>query len=298
MAGIIGATRREKGNVIPGVAIATALMPPLCTAGYGIATGHLYYFLGAIYLFFINSVFICIATVLILRFMKFRRHVFADQARGRRVTGYIVLTVAVTVIPSIWLGYRIVQKAVFENAAEAYVRKEFNFINTQVVSKAFTFDTKPPRIELLLIGRVLDSLQIDTLEQRLSRHDLKGTRLVVRQGLDARQEIDFAQVKASILNEVFKYEDTAVVPAITPPPPVSPSDIAPELAALFPQVRSFSLNKVAVFATDSLGKIDSSMMLIADAESPIKQADQDRLQEWLQAKFAPDSVQIVIRLSK
>ena len=70
MAGIVAGTRKNKGNVIPGVAIATALMPPLCTAGFGLATGHMLYFLGAIYLFFINSLFICIATYIIVQVFK------------------------------------------------------------------------------------------------------------------------------------------------------------------------------------------------------------------------------------
>ena len=58
LAGVVALSTKEKGNVIPGVAIATALMPPLCTAGYGLASGNLIYFLGAFYLYFINSVFI------------------------------------------------------------------------------------------------------------------------------------------------------------------------------------------------------------------------------------------------
>lgn len=68
-AGMIGVTRKEKTNVIPGVAIATALMPPLCTAGYGIATMQLKYFLGAMYLFFINTFFICLSTLIVAKIL-------------------------------------------------------------------------------------------------------------------------------------------------------------------------------------------------------------------------------------
>ena len=78
LAGIIAITRKDKGNAIPGVAIATALMPPLCTAGYGIASGNFLFFLGSFYLFFINSVFISLSTFLIVRFLKFPQINFVD----------------------------------------------------------------------------------------------------------------------------------------------------------------------------------------------------------------------------
>jgi uncharacterized hydrophobic protein (TIGR00271 family) len=81
LAGIIAVSTKEKGNVIPGAAIATALMPPLCTAGFGLATGNIFYFLGAFYLYFINSVFISLATFLGVRFMHFKRKTFVDNQR-------------------------------------------------------------------------------------------------------------------------------------------------------------------------------------------------------------------------
>lgn len=84
LAGVVAISTKEKGNVIPGVAIATALMPPLCTAGYGLAIGNLVYFLGAFYLYFINSVFISLATFLGVRVMHFQHKVFIDKNREKR----------------------------------------------------------------------------------------------------------------------------------------------------------------------------------------------------------------------
>ena len=83
LAGVTALSTKEKGNVIPGVAIATALMPPLCTAGYGLATGNLIYFLGAFYLYFINSVFISLATFIGVRVMHFQRKEFVDKNREK-----------------------------------------------------------------------------------------------------------------------------------------------------------------------------------------------------------------------
>ena len=101
LAGIVALATKEKGNVIPGVAIATALMPPLCTAGFGIATGNLLYFLGAFYLYFINSVFISLATYIGVRVMHFQRKQFVDKAREKLVKRYIIWITIGTMCPAI-----------------------------------------------------------------------------------------------------------------------------------------------------------------------------------------------------
>lgn len=298
LAGAVGVTRKEKSNTIPGVAIATALMPPLCTAGFGLATGHYYYLFGALYLFFINSVFICIATLLVLRFMNFHKRAFPSEARRKRVTRYIWFVVFVTVTPSIWLAYRIVQKAVFENAAQNYVQKEFSFPRTQVVSKNFLYYTKPKAIELLLIGQVLDSATIDTLRQRLALYNLKNTRLVLRQGLDASKEIDFAQIKASILDEVFKDEDSIKIVSAANVTTTGLLDLRSEIKALFPQIVAYSISSAAVIRTDSIGIRDSVIMINASGRRPLGVLDQQKLKRWLATKLATDSVQLVYRQTK
>lgn len=109
LAGVTALSTKEKGNVIPGVAIATALMPPLCTAGYGLATGNLIYFLGAFYLYFINSVFISLATFIGVRVMHFQRKEFVDKNREKKVRKYIVLIAIVTMCPAVYLTVGIIQ---------------------------------------------------------------------------------------------------------------------------------------------------------------------------------------------
>ena len=96
LTGIVAGSRKEKSNAIPGVAIATALMPPLCTAGYGLANGNLFYFVGAFYLFFINSVFITVSTFLIVRFLKYPKHQFETPKREKQVKRYILIFVLIS----------------------------------------------------------------------------------------------------------------------------------------------------------------------------------------------------------
>ena len=297
LAGIVGMTRKEKTNVIPGVAIATALMPPLCTAGFGIANGNWLYFLGAIYLFFINSVFICIATVMIVRYMGFHKRQYEDEAKRRRMTRNLIIVVILTVLPSIWLAYRIVQKAVFENAAQSFVSNEFQFATTQVINKNYVFDNKTPRIELLLIGRQLDSNTLADLRQRMKNYKLDHVRLVIHQGLDAQQQVDFSQIKASIFEDVFKRTDSIYErQGAAPPPPAAPTDnLKPELAALFPQIVSYSVSWVHFIPTDTSKTSDSIRLVVANSGAAMSTKELNRMEEWLRMRFKEDSVQVIYR---
>ena len=126
LAGVTALSTKEKGNVIPGVAIATALMPPLCTAGYGLATGNLIYFLGAFYLYFINSVFISLATFLGVRVMHFQRKEFVDKEREKLVKKYIVIITLATMCPAIYLTYGIVKNTIYTASANNFISEEGN----------------------------------------------------------------------------------------------------------------------------------------------------------------------------
>ena len=111
LAGCIGSTRKDKANnVIPGVAIATALMPPLCTAGYGLATGQYAYFFGAFYLFTLNTYFICLASVLVLMILKVPRHTVLHESARKKVKRRIVVMTVIILLPSIFFAARLVEK--------------------------------------------------------------------------------------------------------------------------------------------------------------------------------------------
>jgi len=121
LAGIVAISSKHKGNVIPGVAIATALMPPLCTSGYGLATGQFEYFFGAMYLFTINTVFIAISSVVVSQILKFPITTLVDSAQKKRVNRWICFEISLVLIPSIFFGYRLVQKEKFNENASRYV---------------------------------------------------------------------------------------------------------------------------------------------------------------------------------
>jgi uncharacterized hydrophobic protein (TIGR00271 family) len=293
MAGMVAATRKEKSNVIPGVAIATALMPPLCTAGFGIAMGNWYFFLGAIYLYFINSVFIAIAAFVIARYVKLQRHHFDDRATEKKVNRYIIAIVIITILPSIIMAYRIVDKSIFETNARKFVAEQFNFDNTQVVSKSFAYSTKLKSIEVLLIGAELDKHMLDTLSKKLAHYNLKGVELHVRQGLNAQQHIDLSQIKASILEDVFNQvpkKDT--VHTVTLKPSLEDSTVLKEMKVLYPQIRSYGLSKVVLQWTDTL-KVDTQRIALIRFQKRLPVSEIKKLQEWLQVRYKQRSIKVI-----
>ncbi len=200
LAGIVAGSRKEKSNAIPGVAIATALMPPLCTAGYGMANGNWDFFFGAMYLFFINSVFISIATYVIIRLMKYSKKEFMDINRERKVKRYIYIFALLTVLPSVYTAYKMVNKSVFNSHAQQFVDQEFNFDKTKVISKTFKYTGDENVIEVSLYGDWISEDVIESLNKKVASRFV-NTELKVYQSGD--NEIDEETIKS--INSELKY---------------------------------------------------------------------------------------------
>ena len=178
-AGIIGQTRKEKSNVIPGVAIATALMPPLCTAGYGLAHFQWSYFFGALYLFFINGFFICITAIIVLKYLKVPTYKQLSNKALKKIHRSIATVAIITMIPSIYLGYDIVSNSLETSNADSFLKNEFNFKETQMLSNNVNIDKNT--ISVSLIGKHLDDAQINKLNDRLKAYSLKNYKLDITQ---------------------------------------------------------------------------------------------------------------------
>lgn len=207
LAGVIGVTRHVKSNLIPGVAIATALMPPLCTAGYGLSVGNWQYFGGAIYLFAINCVFIAIATLMMVRFMGLPNvKLLPERSRLKRRTiiGMIVLC---TLIPSIYLAVDLVRKEIFESNTSRFLSKTFRLMpNVLVISHQS--DHRNRQISINLTGDRLAEGEIMSLQNRLNEFNLVDTQLIVMQ---SGQEIpDINAVKNDLLSEFKKFNYSGI----------------------------------------------------------------------------------------
>ncbi len=181
LAGMIGHTRTKHSNVIPGVAIATALMPPLCTAGYGIATGQLDFFLGAFYLFIINTLFIAISTAIITLVLRVPYHRSISAKKQRRVNAIIITIAVVVIIPSVFIGARTVYKSYMQTNITNYLEKEFAFSDTQIVQSEYNIDDKT--ISVSLVGSTVSDDVIEMLKGQLERYDLGDYTLRVTQNI-------------------------------------------------------------------------------------------------------------------
>lgn len=205
-AGIVAGSRREKTNVIPGVAIATALMPPLCTAGYGLASGNAQYFFGAFYLFFINSVFISLSTYVFVRLQKFPKVHFVNPDVERRVKMYITTFSLLTVIPSVWLGYKVVQESFFRGRVQSYINTEFVFDRTQVLSSKATFAGDSSKVEITLYGDPVEEGKLAELRKKAVAYGLSATSVHVYQSTDATRDLATASqsLRVGIIEDLYK----------------------------------------------------------------------------------------------
>ncbi|RYY24356.1 MAG: TIGR00341 family protein [Sphingobacteriaceae bacterium] len=295
MAGMVAASRKERSNVVPGVAIATALMPPLCTAGFGLATGNWYFFLGALYLYFINSVFIAIATFLMARYLKMSKKQFKNSGIERRVTRYMMVIVVITILPSILMAFRIVDKSIFETNARKFVDEQFVFQKTQVVSRSYNYSSNNKSIDLLLIGEDLDKTAIDSLTRNLAAYKLKGIKLNIRQGLNAKQQIDFSQIKASILEDVFSnIPKTDTTNTTSNTAIITDTAVLVELKVLYPAIRSFGSSNMIIHQANTF-KADTTKVAVADFSRTLKRADVSKLQAWLRARYQSGNIKLVVQ---
>ncbi len=206
LAGIVGITRQEKSNVIPGVAIATALMPPVCTAGFGIATGQWQFAGGALYLYAINCVFISLATVVGIRALRLRRHGFANQKTEKRVKATLLALALITSVPSGYLALDLVRQEVFRAKAQEFVDREFIFDKSQLVDTKIDPDKRV--IDLSILGEPISPEALHHIEAKLATANLEGTKLVLHQAGENR--IDLTALKSSLLSDLLRESQDTV----------------------------------------------------------------------------------------
>lgn len=295
LAGIVAASRKqEKVTVVSGVAIATALMPPLCTAGYGLATGQFKYFFGAFYLFFINSFFIALATFIITRYLKFPRKTYVNPIREVRVKRMILLFAIVTVIPSIFIAIKVVKESSFNNQAIRYVaaiQKSPLFEEVYILNVDKVYTSEEQIITLSLMGKILTSEQIDILKSRLSDFSLNNVHLVIKQ-TESSTSLD-VNLQAGVLQKIIENKDRvierkdSIIYSIEKElekermkTEISSVQLMREVVALYPTVKKFSyVSTIQVDAkTMQTDTIPTVVMVWKD--KPTREV-QTHIREWL-----------------
>lgn len=299
--GILALSTKGKGNVIPGVAIATALMPPLCTAGYGLAMGKASFFFGAFYLFFINTVFISLATYLGVRMMHFRRKQFVNAERLKVVNRYILGVVVLTMLPAGYMTVGIIGKSVTENNIRKFVKNECSFPGTQIISQST--NEKSKTLNLVAVGKSISSQQISRARTMMGEYQLDDYRLNIIQGSQS-DSILLSQALASAnttteaskqkmveqsarIQELEKrlegYEHYASLGA----------EIGKETRTVWPGVTAVSVSRVADWKTDTT-KASHYVMAVVSTQRVLSASERARMQSWLKERTHADSLRLIV----
>lgn len=300
-AGILALSTGGKGNVIPGVAIATALMPPLCTAGYGLAMGEWSFFFGACYLFFINTVFIALATYVGVRLLQFKPKQFVDKGRLAVVNRYIAVIVVVTMLPAVYMTTQIIRQSVFENHVKQFVKQELNQPGTRILSEQADRETKT--LDVVALGAALPNDMIEAARQRLADYQLADYQLNVIQGAQSDSLLlarNNAGTQQSLSGQdqqhlVLQTERVAQLERETADYrrlDALAREIAGEVKAVCPKVESIGLSKITETPVDS-GAVRSYVLAVANSRTPLPATDRDRLAQWLKVRTKADSLRLV-----
>lgn len=299
LAGIVAQSRKDRtSTVIPGVAIATALMPPLCTAGFGLATLQFKYFIGAFYLFFINTVFIAIATFIVVRFLHYSKKEFVDKNREMRVRRSILLIVLVTIIPSVVIGYRIVKRSLFENDVKRYVNTVFQFPKTKVIEHTGICrpDNGESYVEIYLIGEPISDEMIENARLQMPQYNLRDVRLVVRQSGET-DNLNFSTLQTGyqeLLSEKnIRIRELETKLSAFATDTLAVRDITVEMRTLVPDLHDVTLSKAVRYNTDKT-PADTLVLCVMHLNKGKKLAagERERIEQWLRVRTKTDSLKL------
>lgn len=301
-AGFLATSTKGRNNVVPGVAIATALMPPLCTAGYGLAVQNSSYFFGAFYLYFINTVFIAFTTCVGVRFLHFHRKQFINREQMRRVNLYIVTIIIITIIPASYMTWNIIKQSVFENNIENFVTKELNYSGTNILSHQYDLKTKT--LHVVAVGNPISTDSIAKAQKAMTNYQLDGYALKVIQGSNSDSllllqhknkgqlmvgEKNTAEWQELVYNnDVLKKELTSYTRY-----PVLANDMREELKVVCPSAKSIMLSKASESVVDS-ASIKSHIVAIVKTNKTLAKDNRKQLYDWLKVKVKSDSLELII----
>lgn len=294
LAGIVAISSKQKGNVIPGVAIATALMPPLCTAGYGLATAQWYFFFGAFYLFTINTVFIALASVTISQILKFPIRTLIDNAQKKRVNSYISAVIIVVLLPSIYFGYNLVQKERFAENANQYVANVGIFEGNYLLKSEINTDKKI--VQLIYGGKNLSAEQKELIAQKAENFNLNTKNILIKQGLsfdntdDKNTEVFKLREQLNQMNFRLKERETQF-DSLNQKSQMGKT-LLNEIRQLYPQIKGCTYAESFEFK-DTISTPHPTAIILFSLKSYINKEDKQKIKKWTQARLESENVRII-----
>lgn len=299
LAGIVAVTRKEKTNVIPGVAIATALMPPLCTAGFGLATGHWNYFFGAFYLYTINFVFIALSAFFIVRAFHITEKLYVDPEIAKRAQRYIIAVAIATMLPSSYLAYQLVKEEVFKAKASTFVTENLNFTHTNVAQ--VKIDPKTYEIKVFLIGAHISQEKLNDISLRMAKGGLKNAQLKIYQNGE-RDDLDISTLKADIVTDLYKNAQlkleakdneikrlTESIQAISIHNKLH-TEIPDELQTLFPKITECLLSETYNLNPSDQNLSSKQLILNIKTKGRLGKSEKEVIEQWLKKRTKNDDV--------
>ena len=299
-AGILEQCRKEKGTVFAGVAIATALMPPLCTAGFGLASGNFGYFLGAAYLFVINCIFIMLATYISVKYFGFREVTFADTLVQRRTRTFSTALIILFIVPSIWSAVTFVRQNNFEGNATAFVEQ------CKVYGRTILYDYKIDHadgsvISLFFSGDPLSEQTRRDLLAQAAEYGIKEEQVLINEYSTTAQDNNVELVKSiydrmdtevsrrdaeiSRLRQQLAASEKEELPYV---------QLAREIMGIYPSVKDVVLARGATVSADSL-YATPCLSVVVHRDSVFTPAEMSQLSEWLRVRLATDMEVVILQ---
>lgn len=294
LAGIVAISSKQKGNVIPGVAIATALMPPLCTAGYGLATSQFDFFFGAIYLFTINTVFIAISSVAISQLLKFPINAKIEDSHKKKINRWISFVIILVAIPSIYFGYNLVQKEKFVEKANRYIKNVSVFEGNYLLKS----EVNPQNRSILLVygGLTMNESQKEAVKARTSDISLNNAEVIIQQGLsietsdEKNNETEKLRTELNRLNILVQQKEN-VIDSISTQNLIG-KNILNEIKSIYPQIISCSVSNTSVFSDSASKPKHVDIVIFTLSKNNLSIKDKEKINQWLKARISSDNIQV------
>ena len=304
LAGMVAQTRKDRtGTVIPGVAIATALMPPLCTVGYGLATFQFRFMLGALYLFTINSIFIALASFIVTRVMNFKMIGELEPAKLKKLKRAMVAVIIIVTLPSVLIAISIIQRSAFENNYRNFVDEAFKYDNTFVVESTYEYNANPRKqsvIEVRLFGEPLSDNVINNIRGQMSSvYHLPKVDLVVRQSNQEDGGIAITALQSNyteMLNEKNRQIShlQELLSSIRTADTLAVSSMTRELGIFVPEISDMSMQRHISYDINGTPTDTAYICIIKFAESMDKEPDMDLINHWLRNRTGVSNIKILI----
>jgi len=295
-AGIVALSSKQKGNVIAGVAIATALMPPLCTVGYGLAVRDASFFFGAFYLFMINSVFIALSSMIVSQLLKFPKHSIISNKYKKWTKYTLYFVISITVLPSIYFGYTLVQKENFINSANKYVDNISRYKNHYLLKSVVDDNSKT--IKLIYGGGSFSENQRNEIKNRGISYGLDDAQIIIEQGLrmddfkDGFNEIEKLKQEFSRVLRIIEYKDAQIDSSQNVHLLIG--QLFEESLVFFPEVSSISSSQTH---KQTMEKTEITNVVTVMTSKKIEKLRKAQFNEWLQKRLrTKDSMKVVFEL--